>query len=124
MAIQASWGGGPVCLFLQVLVNGFGSLTSACDGTYNETCTRCSVTSYEDVGRELRLLWLDESHCEEDDVGFDSFLFAVKLHDWTSTVWVRFPYYAFDLYCLDIALLVANELVGVQKPSTGTAFFV
>ena len=66
---------------------------------------------------------MHEAHRQEDQVGLDHLLLARQLHLRTTTVGIGQPSHLFHLHALQRVLL-ADEAVGGQVPTTDAALFV
>ena len=91
--------------------------------TDNEAGTARGIATHKDILRILRMLRLQESHSQQDKFGLDNLGLPLLDHQWTPAFWVGLPVDFLHFHAGQFAVL-AEELEGVDVPTTGAALLV
>jgi hypothetical protein len=98
-------------------------LTAAGHSAYHEGGTVGTVATDEDVGRIFRMLRLEKTHSQQNQLGLDDFGFALFYHNGTTTFGVGLPVDFLNFHASELAVF-AEELKGVDVPAAGAAFLM
>ena len=90
---------------------------------YHKAGTTCRITCYEHIFRKFRLFRFQEAHGQKHHIGVYYFLLSGRLHGRASAILSRNPFHFFHLYTADFSIL-ANKLIGCQRPAARATFFV
>ena len=69
------------------------------------------------------MLWLQESHSQQNQLGLDDFGLTLLYHDGATTLWVWLPVDFLNLHASQFAILT-QELQGIDVPSAYATFFM
>jgi hypothetical protein len=69
------------------------------------------------------MLWLEEAHSQQNQLGLNDFGLALLYHDGASTLWVGLPFNLLNFYASEMAIL-SQELQGIDVPAACATFFV
>ena len=81
------------------------------------------VATYEDVLGVFLMLWLQESHGQQNEFGLDDFGLTFLYHDGATALRVWLPVDFLNFHACQLAILT-QELQGVDVPSPGTSFLM